>query len=70
MKTLIPQNIVFVVTDMDKQVIEQYKIKDEKNRLRKTFRYWKKATHFSQQARYMSQRLLIRRSDLFYDKIL
>ena len=53
-----------VVTDMDKQVIEQYRIKDQRNRLRKTFRHWKKSSHFSQQARYMAQRLLLRRSDL------
>ena len=49
------------VTDMDKQVIDQYKKIDRQNCLRRTFHYWKKATHCSQQATNMSQTLLLRR---------
>ncbi|XP_028393831.1 uncharacterized protein LOC114518104 [Dendronephthya gigantea] len=49
------------VTDMDKQVIEQYKLADRVHCLRKTFNYWKKATRFSQKATFAYQTSLSRR---------
>ena len=51
----------FVVTEMDKQVIEQYKLTDQMNCLRRTFLYWKKTARLSQQARYMSKTFALRR---------